>query len=393
MLWFAVAQVFTLMLDVFALRRQSQHEKDLEILLLRQQLRIVERKQTRPPRLSRWEKLSLAVLTARLKMVTAGGRERLRQVMRLSQPETVLKWHRELVRRKWTYAQTTKPRGNAPLDTNLEALIVQLARENPRFGYKKLVGELRKLGYRVGRSTVRDVLKRHGIQPAPERARRNSNWRTFLTSHKAALLATDFFTVETLWLQTVYVLFFIELNTRRVHLAGCTSEPTSAWVTQQARQFVWALHDRSSPPRFLIHDRDAKFTAAFDSVFASEGIDIVLTPPQAPNANAYAERWIRTVREECLDHLFLISERHVRRVLQEYLVYYNQARPHLGLQQQTPIPYPPCQPEGTIRRRGILGGLIHDYYREAAQCLLQPWMDLPHPMSVSFRCAGTRYFL
>lgn len=140
MLWFAVAQVFTLMLDVFALRRQSQHEKDLEILLLRQQLRIVERKQTRPLRLSRWEKRSLAVLTARLKMVTAGGRERLRQVMRLFQPETVLKWHRELVRRKWTSAQTTKPRGNAPLDTDLEALIVQLARENPRFGYKKLVG-------------------------------------------------------------------------------------------------------------------------------------------------------------------------------------------------------------------------------------------------------------
>src|SRR5437762_3394530 len=145
-------------------------------------------------------------------------------------PKTVgtRKWHRELVRRKWTYARPAKPRGNVPLDTELEALIVQLARENTRFGYKKVVGELLKLGYRVGRSTVRDVLKRHGIQPAPERTRNSSNWRTFLANHKAALLATDFFTVETLWLQTVYVLFFIELNTRQVSLAGCTSQPTSA---------------------------------------------------------------------------------------------------------------------------------------------------------------------
>ena len=216
MFWFRVAQVFTLVLDILAVWRQSECEKDIEILLLRQQLRILERKQAQPPRISRWEKLSLAVLTARLKAVTSGGRTRLCEVMRLFQPETVLKWHRELVRRKWTYTRTVKPRGNAPLDAALEALIVQLARENPRFGYKKLVGELRKLGCRVGRSTVRDVLKRHNISPAPERGRASSNWRTFLTSHKSALLATDFFTVETLWLKTVYVLFFIELHTRRV---------------------------------------------------------------------------------------------------------------------------------------------------------------------------------
>src|SRR5438874_11385594 len=260
MVWFVLAQVFTLVLEMLTLRGQSEREKDIEILLLRQQLRIVERKQSRPRRLSRWEKLSLAVLTARLKAVTSGGRDRLRQVMRFFQPETVLKWHRELVRRKWTYARSVKPRGNAPLDAELEALIVQLARENPRFGYKKLVGELLKLGYRVGPSTVREVLKRHGSQPAPERTRHSSNWRTFLANHKAALLATDFFTVETPWLQTVYVLFFIELNTRQVHLAGCTTQPTSAWVTQQARQLVWELHDSPQPPKhYLVHDRDTKF--------------------------------------------------------------------------------------------------------------------------------------
>jgi putative transposase len=366
MFWFVVAQVFTWVLDVLAVLGQSDHEKDIEILLLRQQLRIVDRKQARPRHLSRGEKLSLAVLSARLKAVTAGGRERLRQVMLLFQPETVLKWHRELVRRKWTYTQPTKLRGQAPLGANREALIVQLARENQRFGYKKLVGELLKLGYRVGRSTVRDVLKRHAIQPAPERGHRSSNWRTFLASHKSALLATDFFTVETLWLKTVYVLFFIELNTRRVYLAGCTSEPTSAWVTQQARQLVWEVQDKPSPKRFLIHDRDTKFTPAFDAVFVSEGVEIVLTPPQAPNANAFAERWVRTVREECLDHLLIFGERHLLRVLKEYIAYYDQARPHQSLQQQTPIPYVPCLPEGVIRHRAVLGGLIHDYYREAA---------------------------
>ncbi len=306
------------------------------------------------------------MLTARLKAATGGGRERLREVLRLFQPATVLKWHRELVRRKWTYTRATKPPGNAPLDAALEALIVQLACENPRFGYKKLVGELRKLGYRVGRSTVRDVLKRHTIPPAPARGRASSNWRTFLASHKSALLATDFFTVETLWLKTVYVLFFIELNTRRVYLAGCTDQPDSAWVTQQARQLTWLLQDRPQPARFLIHDRDSKFTGAFDTVFKAQGVQIIRTPFHAPNADAFAERWVRTVREECLDHLFILNASHLRCVLREYVSYYNEARPHQGIQQDTPIPRLPCANEGAIRRREVLGGLIHDYYREAA---------------------------
>ncbi len=161
--------------------------------------------------------------------------------------------------------------------------------------------------------------------------------------------------------------FSIELNTRQVHLASCTTRPTSAWVTQQARQLVWKLHDNpQSPPHYLIHDRDTKFTAPFDAVFVSEGIVIVLTPPQAPNANACAERWIRSVREECLDHLLIFSQRSLHRVLTEYIDYYNRARPHQSLQQQTPIPYRPGPPEGLIRHRKVLGGLIRDYYREAA---------------------------
>jgi putative transposase len=362
MIWSIVAQVFWLGLDILGVLSQSEREQAVEVLLLRQQLRILERKQRRAPRVTRWEKLTLAVLTARLK-----GRDRLDEVMLLFKPETVLKWHRELVRRRWTFQHAKRHAGHAPLDPEVEALIVQLALDNPRLGYKKLVGELRKLGYRVGRSTVRDVLKRHHIQPAPERRRTGSSWRTFLNSRKAQLLATDFFTVDTVWRQTVYVLFFIYLNTRQVHLAGCTTQPTAAWITQQARQLIWELHESPQPPkRFLIHDRDTKFAASFDAVFESEGIAIVLTPPQASNANAFAERWIRSVREECLDQMLIFSPRSLHRVLTEYVAYYNRARPHQGLQQQTPIPYAPGLPQGLIRHRPVLGGLIRDYYRAAA---------------------------
>jgi putative transposase len=179
------------------------------------------------------------------------------------------------------------------------------------------------------------------------------------------MLACDFFTVETVTLQTLYVLFFIELGTRRVHLAGCTAHPDSAWVTQQARQFVWELTDTAQPMRYLIHDRDTKFTASFDRVFASEGIEIILTPHRAPQANAVAERWVRSLREECLDHLLILSQRRLRNVLLEYVQYYNTARPHQGIQQHAPIPFPLTQ-FGPIAQRDVLGGIIHDYYRQAA---------------------------
>ncbi len=179
------------------------------------------------------------------------------------------------------------------------------------------------------------------------------------------MLACDFFTIETVTLRTLYVLFFIELGTRRVHLAACTAHPDSTWVTQQARQFVWELADTVPPMRFLIHDHDTKFTAGFDQVFVSEGIEIVLTPFRAPRANAFAERWVRSVREECLDHLLILGQRHLRRVLLEYVQYYNTARPHQGIQQHAPIPFPPV-PSGPVARRDVLGGIIHDYYRQVA---------------------------
>jgi transposase InsO family protein len=184
--------------------------------------------------------------------------------------------------------------------------------------------------------------------------------------HRAQILACDFFTVETAWLRTVYVLFFIELGTRRVHLAGCTVRPSAAWVTQQARNLSWTLQDAGQPFRFLIRDRDAKFCRPFDTVVKVDDLEIVRTPYRSPRANAIAERWIRTVRAECLDHLLILSERHLERVLRAYVAFYNERRPHQGLDQQCPVPFAPPADRGPIRRRDVLGGLIHDYERQAA---------------------------
>ncbi len=213
---------------------------------------------------------------------------------------------------------------------------------------------------------MKQVLKRHRVPPAPIRATRGSSWRTYLRHYQDQMLACDFFTVETVWLKTIYVLFFIEIATRRVHLAGCTREPTAGWVIQQARQLTWTIQDERLPLRFLMHDRDAKFPAAFDTVFAAEAIEIIRTPFRAPKANAFAERWIRSVREECLDHLLIVHERHLQRVLREYITYYNLRRPHQGIDQRCPVSLERAIDGGQIERRDILGGIIHDYYRNAA---------------------------
>ncbi len=203
--------------------------------------------------------------------------------------------------------------------------------------YSKLHGEVRKLGYDLGRTTVRTILKRHRVPPSPTRAKHGSSWRIFLRHYQDQILACDFFTAETVWLKTIYVLFFIEFGTWRVHLAGCTATPTTAWVTRQARQMRWELDDRAMPMRFLIHDRDTTFSAAFDTVFAAENSTIIRTPYQAPKANAFAERWVRSVREECLDYLLIVNEWHLQRILQEYVTYFNHTRPHQGIDQQCPV--------------------------------------------------------
>ncbi len=365
MIFFVVAHIFSLLCDLAGLSRQTDHDKDVEILLLRQQLHILQRKQSHPLRISRWEKLTLVVLAHKLTGLTASTRTRLSQVVLLFKPDTLLTWHRELVRRKWTFTKPA-PRGRPPISPELEAWILRLAKENPTWGYGKLEGELGKLGYAIGRSTIKDVLKRRRVPPAPERAKQGSSWRTFLAHYQDQIVACDFFTVETAWLKTLYVLVFIEIASRRVHVAGCTANPTSAWVTQQARHLSWQIQDSIVPVRFLIHDRDAKFPAAFDTVFRSEDVTIIRTPVRAPNANAFAERWVRSVREECLDKLLILGEGHLQRVLTTYVTYYNTARPHQGIGQRCPIPLESAACDGPIERRDILGGVLHDYYRHAA---------------------------
>jgi putative transposase len=356
---------WTFLLDLAAISRLTTNEKDLEIMVLRQQLRIVERRQQRGLQIPRWQKVPLMALVMRLKAQSRNTREQLANTLLLFKPETVLGWHRDLVRRKWTF-QAQRRTGRPSIGRDLESWIVRLAQDNPGLGFDKLEGELRKLGFVVSASTIRTVLRKHGIPPAPERNRKSSSWRTFLNHYRQQLLACDFFTIETVWLKTVYVLFFIELSTRRVYFAGCTTQPTSAWVTQQARQLTWQLESREPSIRFLIHDRDTKFTRSFDTVFTAQGVEIILTPYRAPNANAVAERWIRTVREECLDRLLIWNEQHLKHMLVEYIRYYNERRPHQGLHQHSPLVRDMPVANAPIRYRTILGGIIRDYYREAA---------------------------
>jgi len=362
--WFVLGHLIAFLVDLVLGARQGDHDKDLQILVLRHQLRLAQRQRPRPPRLTRGEKLTLAVLTVALARLTIGPRRQLDQYVLLFKPDTILRWHRELVRRKWTYRR--RNRGGRPaIPAEIEALIPRLAWENARWGHRRIQGELRKLGHTVSASAVRAALRRHHVPPAPQR-QRATTWRDFINRHKDQLLACDFFTVETLCLKTLHVLFFLEVRTRRVHLAGCTAHPTAAWVTQQARQLTWTLQDKGAAPRFLIHDRDAKFPPAFDAVLAAEGVEVVRTPYRTPTANAYAERWVRSVRAECLDHLLLAGEHHVQRVLTEYIAHYNRARPHQGLDQQSPVPHDPQCRHGAVRRRDVLGGRIHEYDREAA---------------------------
>jgi transposase InsO family protein len=233
------------------------------------------------------------------------------------------------------------------------------------WGYQRIRGELLRLGVRVSSTAIRMTLRRHGLEPAPRRG--TTTWRAFLRQQADGIVACDFFTVDTVWLRRLYVLFFIELDTRRVHLAGVAANPDGHWVTQQARNLLLLLEERGRRVRFLVRDRDAKFCRAFDDVFRSEGVEVLVTPAQAPNANAYAERWIGTVRAECLDWLLIVGRGQLEQVLRVYVEHYNR---HRGLQLQAPDPAAGLTivdegREGSVQRRDLLGGLLHEYQRAA----------------------------
>jgi len=308
--WLVLAHFVGFFVDLAAGTPQGDRDKDLQIVVLRHQVRLLQRQRPRPPRLTRGEKLTLAVPAGALARLTSGPQCQLSRNLLLFKPDTILRWHRELVRRKWTYRRTSRG-GRTTIPAEVEALILQLARVLPRWGHRRIQGELGKPGHAVSASAVRATLRR----------RQATMWRDFIKRHGDQVLACDFFTAETLFLKTLRVLFFIEVGTRRVHLGGCTAHPTAAWVTQQARQLTWSRQEQAGPPRFLIHDRNAKFPPAFDTVFAAEEVAVVRTPYRAPRANAFAERWIRSVRAECLDHLLIVNEAHLRRVLAAYVTH------------------------------------------------------------------------
>ena len=344
---------FGALLGALVRSRRGLDVKDVELLVLRHELEVLRRQVARP-HLRAADRALLAAAACHLPHPSRGAR--------LVTPRTLLRWHRALVRRKWR--QPPGPRGRPPVPAEVRALVLRLARENPRWGHRRISGELAKLGFGVSPSTVRRLLARAGFGPAPRSS--GPGWREFLRAQAASIVACDFFTVESVLLRRYYVLFFIAHASRRVWFAGCSSNPTGAWVTQQARNLGLELADEGV--RLLIRDRDSKYSGTFDEVLRSGGIRVVKTPVRSPQANAIAERFVRTVRAECLDWLLILNRRHLDRVLRVYVDHYNIHRPHRALKLQPPQPRepPPTATIGEIERRDRLGGLIHEYYRTAA---------------------------
>jgi transposase InsO family protein len=338
--------IFVRLCGWLALLGRSSASKDAEILVLR--------RATPRPRLD-WA--DRAVLAALIRLLP--GRLR---AHRLVTPGTVLRWHRRLAARKWTYPNRT---GQPPVTAEIAALIERLATENSGWGYKRIQGELIKLGYRVSASTIRRVLKALKIPPAPKR-HTDATWRNFLRAQAATMVAVDFFHVDcAVTLQRLYCFFVIEVGSRRVHILGVTANPDGPWTTQQVRTLLMDLGDRAAGFRYLVRDRAGQFTGAFDAVLADADIKALRIPPRSPRANAYAERFVLTARTEVTDRMLIFGQRHLRTVLADYEAHYNERRPHRSRQHCPPRPDHPVADlsKEQIKRRPVLGGLISEYER------------------------------
>jgi len=334
---------------------RSTASKDAELLVLRHEVAVLRRTHPRP-RLDWADRAVLAVLIRLLP-----GKLR---AHRLVTPGTVLRWHRRLVTRKWTYTNRT---GRPPVSAEIAALIGRLATENRGWGYQRIQGELLKLGHRVGASTIRRILKALRIPPAPTR-RTDTTWRQFLHVQAATMLAADFFHVDcAVTLRRLYCLFVIEVGSRYVHILGVTAHPDGPWATQQIRNLLMDLGERAAAFRFLVRDRAGQFTASFDAALAGVGIEAVRIPPRTPRANAYAERFVLTARTEVTDRMLILGERHLRSVLADYARHYNGRRPHRSRALRPPRPDHPIADlsRQRIRRQPVLGGLINEYERAA----------------------------
>lgn len=328
---------------------EGERDLEVEILVLRHQIKVLSRRAGRP----KLRRLDRVFLSAAARILPRDRRSSF-----LVKPATLLRWHRELVKRKWTYR--AKRVGRPPISPQTCELILRLARENPRWGCVRIQGELRGLGVRVGATTIRTLLRRNGFGPAPRRD--GPSWSEFLRAQAEGVLACDFFSAETAFLSTLYVLFFIEIGTRRVHVMTSTRNPDAGYTTQQARN-IFMAGELPAGVRYLIRDRDSKFTRSFEAVFESEGSRVILSPVRAPKANAFAERWVRTVRAEILDWTLVFSRRHLDRLLARYASHYNSHRPHRGIALSCPDACgadPPVAASGKTHRREVLAG-INEY--------------------------------
>ena len=347
--------VFVRLCSWLVLLSRSTASKNAELLVLRHEVAVLRR--TRPrPRLDWADRAVLAVLIRLL--------PRTLRAHRLVTPGTVLRWHRRLVRKKWTYPNGT---GRPPVSTEITTLIERLATENSSWGYKRIQGELLKLGYRVGASTIRRVFKALRIPPAPKR-HTDTTWRQFLHAQAATMLAVDFFHIDcAMTLRRLYCFFVIKAGSRYVHLLGVTTNPDGPWTVQQIRNLLMDLGDRTADFRFLISDRAGRFCASFDAILASAGIEPIKIPPRSPQANSDAERFVLTARTEVTDQILILSERQLRTVLAEYEAHYNGRRPHRSRQLRPPRPDHPVADlsQQRIKRRPVLGGLHNEYERAA----------------------------
>src|SRR5713226_1852140 len=330
----------------------DQAKLQAEVLALRRQIQVLERQIKRV----HWTQGDRMVLAALRERIPRSGWAGL-----LVKPETVLGWHRALVRRKWAAYQARPRRGRPPISVQCRQLILRMARENPRWGYFRIRGELLKLGHQVAATTIRSVLVAAGVPRSGGRSQ--LTWKQFLAAHAETLVAADFFSVDTIFFKRLYVLIYVHLATRRVLAASCTAQPTGAWVTQQARHLSWKLEEEGIELRVVLHDRDKKFASEADAVFKSEGTRVVLTPIRAPMANAHVERWIGSCRRECLDWMLVLNQRHLEAVLREYCRHYNDERPHRSRNLRPPAARSDREPTvgGYIERSTRLGGVLSDY--------------------------------
>src|ERR1035437_9414469 len=338
------------------LSRRENTWKTAEILILRHQLAILQRRQPRRPKLN-WA--DRALLAALLSVIPKARRHRLRLLVT---PDTILRWHRDIIRRRWTARSAHGRSGRPATRRNIQALIRRLARENPAWGYRRIHGELAGLGVKVAASTVWAILKASGINPA--QGRTGPTWPQFLRSQAEAILACDFFTAGLLNGTQAYVLTVIEHATRRIRILGVTLHPTGEWTAQQARNLLMDLDDQTHRVKFMIRDRGSNFTAAFDAVLTDAGIRPVLCNVRTPRMNAITERWIGGCRRELLDRTLIWNQNHLRQILRQYVTHHNQHRPHRSLDAAAPLkslPQPVVLEQYRVRRRTRVSGTIHEY--------------------------------